>query len=92
MHDFTLRFAEPPFVDPACKFVVIDPDPHLAEQHQEVGALEDGPESSERGSFSACRAQQGTDRAGFAREQAPRFLLRAASNRGTAVSESSVGP
>jgi acetolactate synthase-1/2/3 large subunit len=29
MHDFTLRFAEPPFVDAACKFVVIDPDPAL---------------------------------------------------------------
>jgi acetolactate synthase I/II/III large subunit len=28
-HDFTLRFAEPPFVDPACKFVVIDPDPAM---------------------------------------------------------------
>lgn len=25
-HDFTLRFAEPPFVDPACRSIVIDPD------------------------------------------------------------------
>ena len=25
-HDFTLRFAEPPFVNADCKFVVIDPD------------------------------------------------------------------
>jgi acetolactate synthase-1/2/3 large subunit len=25
-HDFTLRFAEPPFVDPACRFIAIDPD------------------------------------------------------------------
>jgi acetolactate synthase-1/2/3 large subunit len=25
-HDFTLRFADPPFVDVACRFVVIDPD------------------------------------------------------------------
>jgi acetolactate synthase-1/2/3 large subunit len=28
-HDFTLRFAEAPFVDPACRFVAIDPDPAL---------------------------------------------------------------
>ena len=25
-HDFTLRFGEPPFVDAACRFIVIDPD------------------------------------------------------------------
>src|SRR4051794_15987701 len=25
-HDFTLRFAEPPFVDAACRFAVVDPD------------------------------------------------------------------
>lgn len=28
-HDFTLRFAEPPFVDPACRFVVIDPEAEM---------------------------------------------------------------
>jgi acetolactate synthase-1/2/3 large subunit len=28
-HDFTLRFADPPFVDAACRFVVFDPDPLL---------------------------------------------------------------
>jgi acetolactate synthase I/II/III large subunit len=27
--DFTLRFGAPPFVDPACGFVVLDPDPAL---------------------------------------------------------------
>ena len=31
-HDFTLRFADPPFVDPACRFVVLDPDPALIER------------------------------------------------------------
>ena len=31
-HDFTLRFAEPPFVDPGCKFIVIDPDPAMIER------------------------------------------------------------
>ena len=31
-HDFTLRFAEPPFVDPACRFVVLDPEPTLVER------------------------------------------------------------
>ncbi|MBV9394695.1 MAG: thiamine pyrophosphate-binding protein [Methylobacteriaceae bacterium] len=25
-HDFTLRFAEPPFVDPGCRFIAVDPD------------------------------------------------------------------
>jgi len=28
-HDFTLRFADPPLVDAACRFVVFDPDPLL---------------------------------------------------------------
>ena len=31
-HDFTLRFAHPPFVDPACRFVVLDPDPTLVDR------------------------------------------------------------
>ena len=31
-HDFTLRFADPPFVDPACRFIVIDPSPRLIER------------------------------------------------------------
>jgi thiamine pyrophosphate-dependent acetolactate synthase large subunit-like protein len=25
-HDFTLRFADPPFVDPSCRFIAVDPD------------------------------------------------------------------
>jgi acetolactate synthase-1/2/3 large subunit len=28
-HDFTLRFADPPFVDGACRFIAIDPDPTM---------------------------------------------------------------
>jgi acetolactate synthase-1/2/3 large subunit len=28
-HDFTLRFADPPTVDAACRFVAIDPDPSM---------------------------------------------------------------
>jgi len=28
-HDFTLRFADPPTVDPRCRFAAIDPDPAL---------------------------------------------------------------
>ncbi len=28
-HDFTIRFADPPFVDAQCRFVVIDPDAQL---------------------------------------------------------------
>ena len=31
-HDFTLRFADPPFVDAACRFIVIDPDAALIER------------------------------------------------------------
>ncbi len=31
-HDFTLRFADPPFVDAACRFVVIDPEPPMIER------------------------------------------------------------
>jgi len=31
-HDFTLRFADPPFVDAACRFVVIDPEGALIER------------------------------------------------------------
>jgi acetolactate synthase-1/2/3 large subunit len=31
-HDFTLRFADPPFVDPACRFIVFDPNPRLIER------------------------------------------------------------
>ncbi|MEA2832071.1 MAG: hypothetical protein QOG66_273 [Methylobacteriaceae bacterium] len=38
-HDFTLRFAEPPFVDPACRFIAIDPDTKMIERVQsEKGA------------------------------------------------------
>jgi acetolactate synthase I/II/III large subunit len=32
--DFTLRFADPPFVDAACRFVVIDPEPPMVERVQ----------------------------------------------------------
>jgi acetolactate synthase-1/2/3 large subunit len=31
-HDFTLRFADPPFVDAACRLIVLDPDPALIER------------------------------------------------------------
>jgi acetolactate synthase-1/2/3 large subunit len=31
-HDFTLRFADPPFVDRACRFAAIDPDPAMIER------------------------------------------------------------
>ena len=31
-HDFTIRFAEPPHVDAACRFAVIDPDAALIER------------------------------------------------------------
>jgi acetolactate synthase-1/2/3 large subunit len=38
-HDFTLRFADPPFVDPACRFIAIDPDTKMIERVQrEKGA------------------------------------------------------
>jgi acetolactate synthase-1/2/3 large subunit len=29
-HDFTIRFGDAPFVDPNCRFVVIDPEPGMA--------------------------------------------------------------
>ena len=31
-HDFTLRFADPPFVDAACRFIVLDPHPRLIDR------------------------------------------------------------
>lgn len=31
-HDFTLRFADPPFVDAACRFIAIDPDAAMIER------------------------------------------------------------
>jgi len=31
-HDFTLRFCDPPFVDAACRFVVVDADPAMIER------------------------------------------------------------
>ena len=31
-HDFTLRFADPPFVDDACRFIVMDPDQAMIER------------------------------------------------------------
>jgi acetolactate synthase-1/2/3 large subunit len=31
-HDFTLRFADPPFVDARCRFVAIDPDPAMIDR------------------------------------------------------------
>jgi acetolactate synthase-1/2/3 large subunit len=31
-HDFTLRFAEPPFVDPGCRLIAIDPEAALIER------------------------------------------------------------
>jgi acetolactate synthase I/II/III large subunit len=38
-HDFTLRFADPPFVDAACRFVVIDPDRAMVDRvRREKGA------------------------------------------------------
>jgi acetolactate synthase-1/2/3 large subunit len=38
-HDFTLRFAEPPFVDAACRFIAIDPDHAMLDRVQrEKGA------------------------------------------------------
>lgn len=38
-HDFTLRFADPPFVDAACRFVVVDSDASLIERvEREKGA------------------------------------------------------
>ena len=38
-HDFTLRFADPPFVDGACRFIAIDPDAKMIERAQhEKGA------------------------------------------------------
>ena len=38
-HDFTLRFGDPPFVDAACRFVVIDSDAGLIERvEREKGA------------------------------------------------------
>ncbi|MEA2856847.1 MAG: hypothetical protein QOH98_1168, partial [Methylobacteriaceae bacterium] len=33
-HDFTLRFADPPFVDGACRFIVVDSDPKMVERVQ----------------------------------------------------------
>jgi acetolactate synthase-1/2/3 large subunit len=33
-HDFTLRFAEPPVVDAACRFIAVDPDPAMIERVQ----------------------------------------------------------
>jgi acetolactate synthase-1/2/3 large subunit len=33
-HDFTLRFAEPPFVDAACRFIAIDPDHAMLDRVQ----------------------------------------------------------
>ncbi len=38
-HDFTLRFGQPPFVDPGCRFVVIDPEAGMIER----AAREQGP-------------------------------------------------
>jgi thiamine pyrophosphate-dependent acetolactate synthase large subunit-like protein len=31
-HDFTLRFADPPFVDAGCRFVVVDSEPDMIER------------------------------------------------------------
>jgi acetolactate synthase-1/2/3 large subunit len=31
-HDFTLRFADPPFIDAACRFIAIDPDRAMIER------------------------------------------------------------
>jgi acetolactate synthase-1/2/3 large subunit len=37
-HDFTLRFADPPFVDPACRFIAVDPDRAMLDRvHREKG-------------------------------------------------------
>jgi acetolactate synthase-1/2/3 large subunit len=54
-HDFTLRFADPPFVDPACRLVAIDPEAGLIERvAREKGArlvlaaLADAPAAAER--------------------------------------------
>jgi acetolactate synthase-1/2/3 large subunit len=61
MHDFTLRYATPPFVDAACKFVVIDPDPALiARAVREKGrrivfsALADAREAAESLASASC--------------------------------------
>ncbi|HEY8566961.1 MAG TPA: thiamine pyrophosphate-binding protein [Beijerinckiaceae bacterium] len=54
-HDFTLRFADPPFVDPSCRLIVLDPEPAMIERvAREKGprlvlsSLADAPAAAER--------------------------------------------
>ena len=54
--DFTLRFARPPAIDPACRIAVIDPEPHALEralrvvgaQRVALGAVADSIASAQR--------------------------------------------
>jgi len=67
-HDFTLRFADPPFVDAGCRFIVLDPEPQLIERvAREKGtrlilsAVADAPASLELLLARALLAQRRPD-------------------------------
>jgi acetolactate synthase-1/2/3 large subunit len=72
-HDFTLRFAEPPFVDAACRFIAIDPDHAMLDRVQRekgarlvVGVLADARSAA---SVLTERAKSAENRAAGWRDQ-----------------------
>jgi len=67
-HDFTLRFADPPFVDAGCRFIVLDPEPQLIERVARekdtrliLSAVADAPASLELLLARALLAQRRPD-------------------------------
>ena len=79
-HDFTLRFADPPFVDQACRFIVLDPHPRLIDRVARekgprlvVAAPSRAQQQQPSSSFSAprdCRNRQGHGRERWRRPSA----------------------
>jgi acetolactate synthase-1/2/3 large subunit len=63
-HDFTLRFADPPFVDGACRFIVIDADAEMiARVQREKGArLVLGPVADTRAAARLLAEKANTER------------------------------
>lgn len=60
-HDFSLRFADPPFVDAACRFVVIDPDAAMIERvRREKGARVVASGVADAGPAAQALAARGT--------------------------------
>ena len=85
-HDFTLRFADPPFVDAACRFIAIDADAAMIERAQR----EKGERLASSAVADARPAANALDRRCFRRETRQRRLADRGA-RGNRLSSAGLG-